>query len=216
MLILMLLCFVVFFASAQPCCSDGAPLVFMRRNGQMFRRIVHGTKEVVANSDRSISSLSRTAALPYRVVVGRRSAALPHNSDPERTTKRPGGIVGLRTVVAHEDAAVATITIERATKFSDVRRRLHPTRCLLIKVSQFLQLEILFFGQKLNAHGRGHIRGRGFRSMFFPRLPPFPVVANTDAAFGSFHGTIKEDVFARLFILTNDIRFAAGAFHFIE
>ena len=40
-------------------------------------------------------------------------------SDPEPATERPGGIVCLRTVVTHEDAAVAAITIERAAEFSD-------------------------------------------------------------------------------------------------
>ena len=44
----------------------------------------------------------------------------------------------------------------------------------------------------------------------------FAVVANTTAALGTFRRTIEENVFARLLVMTNDIRFAAGPFHLVE
>ena len=80
-------------------------------------------------------------------------------SDPQPATERPGGVVRLRAVVTHEDAAVAAITIELAAEFSDIIRCFHPTRRLRIEISQLLQFEISFLRQKLNAHGRGHNHG---------------------------------------------------------
>src|ERR1035441_3255529 len=79
------------------------------------------------------------------------------NLDPERVTERPAGIVRLRTVVSHEDAVVAAITIEHTAEFSDISRCCNPARRLRIELAQLLQFEILFFRQKLNAHGCGHI-----------------------------------------------------------
>src|SRR6266542_2555823 len=108
------------------------------------------------------------------------------NLDPERATECPGAIVRLRSVVTHEDAAVAAITIERATEFSNISRCFHPARRLRIEIPEFLQLQILFFHQKLNAHGRSHIHSGVFRSMFLSRFQPFPVVTNTGAAFRTF------------------------------
>src|SRR5208282_5387744 len=107
-------------------------------------------------------------------------------SDPYRATEPPAAIVRLRTVVTHEDAAVAALIIERAAEFSDVSRCFHPARRLRLEISKPLQLLIFFFRQKLNAHGRCHIHGGVFRSMFFPGLKPFTVVTNTGAAFRTF------------------------------
>src|SRR5450432_2123491 len=90
--------------------------------------------------------------IDFREVVSHDGPCGSH-LDPERATKTSGSIVRLRTVVTHEDAAVAAITIERATKFSDIRRCCNPARRLRIELAQLLQLEILFFRQKLDAHG---------------------------------------------------------------
>src|SRR5882672_9902542 len=120
--------------------------------------------------------------MPYRS-CGRATLLRRPDLNPERATERPGAIVRLRTVVTHEDAAVAAITIERAAEFSDISRCFHPARRLRIELTQLLQLQIFFFRQKLNAHGRGHIHGRGFRSSLLARQPSFTVVTNTGAVF---------------------------------
>lgn len=73
---------------------------------------------------------------PVRLALAR----APRTLDPERATERPGGIVRLRAVVTHEDAAVAEITVERAAEFSDVSRCCNPARRLRIELSQLLQL----------------------------------------------------------------------------
>src|ERR1039458_1100799 len=106
--------------------------------------------------------------------------------NPEPGAEPPAAVVRFRTVVIKEDPAEASITKERTADFSHVRRRFYPARRLRIEISQLLQLQILFFRQKLNAHGRGHINGGVFRFKFFPRIQPFPVVTNTGAAFGTF------------------------------
>ena len=62
------------------------------------------------------------------------------NLDPYPATERPGGIVRLRTVVTHEDTAVAAITIQGAAEFSNIRRRFHPAGGLRIEIPKFLQL----------------------------------------------------------------------------
>ncbi len=55
-----------------------------------------------------------------------------------------------------------------------------------------------------------------FWAMFFAGFQPFAVVTDADAAFGGFGGAIEEGVFARLFIVRDDVRFAAGLFHLVE
>src|SRR5208282_3486476 len=97
-------------------------------------------------------------------------ARAARTSDPERAAEPPAAIVRLRPVVAHEDAAIAAITIERAAEFSDVSRRCNPARRLRIELSQLLQLQIFFFRQKLNAHVRRHIHGSIFWFKFLPRI----------------------------------------------
>src|SRR5882724_11323281 len=92
------------------------------------------------------------------------------NLDPQRATERPGGIVRLRTVVIHEDMVEAAIAKEGALEFPDFRRCFHPARRFRIELSKFLQLSILFFRQKLDAHGSCHIHSGIFWPMFFPCL----------------------------------------------
>jgi hypothetical protein len=48
----------------------------------------------------------------------------------QHATECSGGIIRLGSIVTDEDLAVTTITKERATKLSDVRRGLHPARRL--------------------------------------------------------------------------------------
>src|SRR5262245_59227381 len=136
--------------------------------------------------------------------------------DLERATESPGGIVRLRAVVTREDAAVAAVAIKRSTEFPNIRRGIYPARRLLVELAQLLQREIFFFGQKLDAHFVGQIHGGGFRSSLLARQPSFTVIANTDAAFGSFRRAIPKDVGAGLFILAHNIWFTTGAFHFME
>ncbi|HZZ15455.1 MAG TPA: hypothetical protein VFE08_05800 [Candidatus Sulfotelmatobacter sp.] len=44
----------------------------------------------------------------------------------------------------------------------------------------------------------------------------FTVVTKTSAAFRTPRRTIEKDVFARLFIMTNNIRFTTGSLYFAE
>src|SRR5271157_173883 len=88
--------------------------------------------------------------------------------DPQRRREPPGGIVRFRTVVIQENSVEAAITKEGAAEFSDIRRCFHPARRFRIEISKFLQLSILFFRQKLNAHGRCHINYVIFWSILFP------------------------------------------------
>src|SRR3989304_1190544 len=67
----------------------------------------------------------------------------------------------------HEDIVVAAITKEGAAEFSNIRRCFHPARRFRIEISKFLQLSILFFRQKLNAHGSCHIYSAIFWLMLF-------------------------------------------------
>src|SRR5262245_55323892 len=90
--------------------------------------------------------------------------------NPERASERPRGIVRLRAVVIHEDMIVAAIAKERTVEFPDFRRCLHPARRFRIELSKFLQLSILFFRQKLDAHGNRHIHSGIFWLIFFPAL----------------------------------------------
>src|SRR6266446_5030916 len=98
------------------------------------------------------------------------SAVQSPNLEPKRATERPGAIVRLRAVVTHEDAAIAAITIKRAAEFSNISRCFHPARRLGIEISKFLQLLILFFRQKLDAHRGCQINSVIFWFMFFPRI----------------------------------------------
>src|SRR5262245_29410296 len=145
-----------------------------------------------------------------------RAARRSTNLDPQRAPERSRGIVRLRTVVTHEDAAVAAITIERAADFSDLSRSCNPARCLHVEISQLLQREIFFFRQKLDAHLGSHVHGGGFRSMLLPYFPPFTIVANAHAALRGFRRTVPKNVFARVFVMTNHVRFTSSSFHFIE
>ena len=106
--------------------------------------------------------------------------------DPQRATERPGAIVRLRTIVIHKDLAEAAITKESAAEFSNSSRCSHPARRLRIEISKFLQLSILFFRQKLNAHGRCHIDSVIFRFVFSPGFLAFAVVTHTSAAARTF------------------------------
>ena len=90
------------------------------------------------------------------------------DSDPQRATERPGGIVRFRAVVIDEDGVVAAIAEEGTAEFSDSRRGSHPARRFRVEISKFLQFPILFFRQKLNAHSSRHIYSVTSGLMFFP------------------------------------------------
>ncbi len=136
--------------------------------------------------------------------------------DPERPTKPPGGIVGFRTVVIQKNRVEAAITKQGASESPDGRRRLHPARRFRIESSQFLQLSILFFRQKFNAHGRRHANSAVFWLVFFSGIEGLTVVANTSAAFRTFRRTIIKNVFARLLVVANNVGFTTGSFHFVQ
>lgn len=134
----------------------------------------------------------------------------------QRATEAPSAVVGVRTVVTDEDAIVTAIPINRAAEFPDILRRLQPARRLRVELAQLLQREIFLLRQHLHAHVRRRIQDAVFGFVFLARIQRRAVVAKTDTALGTLRGTIHEDELARLFILTDHIRFAAGAFHFRE
>src|SRR5581483_9867865 len=133
-----------------------------------------------------------------------------------RAAEAASGIVGVGAVVIQENRVVAAIAEEGAAEFSDLRRCLHPTGRLRIELAKFLQLAILLFGEKFDAHGGRHAHGVVFGFVFFSCVQRFAVVAKASAPGGAFCGTIIKNIFARFLILTNYIRFAAGSFHFAE
>src|SRR5262249_16577461 len=106
--------------------------------------------------------------------------------DPHGATERPAGIVRFRTVVIDEDMVEAAIAKEGSVEFPDFRRCFHPARRFRIELTKFLQLSILFFRQKLDAHGSCHTDSGIFWLIFFPSLQRFMVVTNTSAAFRTF------------------------------
>ena len=67
------------------------------------------------------------------------------NLDLDPAAEGSGGIVGFGTVVIQENGVEAAITKEGATEFSDIGRRLYPTRSFRIELSELLQVSILFF-----------------------------------------------------------------------
>ena len=103
---------------------------------------------------------------------------------PERAAKRSATIVGVGAVMPDEDATVAAIAIEGPAELSDLGRRLDPARSFRIELAQFLEREIFFFGQKLDAHGCGHTDGAILRLIFFSRRQRFIVVTKTHAIAG--------------------------------
>src|SRR5947209_16666570 len=90
-------------------------------------------------------------------------------SDPQRSTEASGGIVRLRTVVIQEHRIVAAIAKEGAAELSDLRRGFHPARRLQVELAEILKLPVLFFRQKLDAHGRRQIDGAILWLVLFPR-----------------------------------------------
>src|SRR5262249_31786728 len=50
--------------------------------------------------------------------------------DSQRTTERPGGVIGFGTVVIREDSSEPAIAKESAAQFPHLVRRFHPTRSL--------------------------------------------------------------------------------------
>src|SRR5437763_703047 len=123
------------------------------------------------------------------------------SSDPHRGPEPSTAVVGVRAVVPHKDATVATITIEGPTEFSDLSRRLYPTRSFRIEVAQLLKFEVFFFGQKLDTHGRRHTNGATLRLMFLSRFQCLIVVTKTYPTFRSLRRTINKHVLAGLLIL---------------
>jgi hypothetical protein len=83
--------------------------------------------------------------------------------------------------VIHEDTTEAAITKEGAAELSHICRCFHPTRRLRIEISKFLQLSILFFRQKLDAHGRRHIEHAILRFEFLSRIQRFTSLVNVEA-----------------------------------
>src|ERR1019366_6854876 len=86
----------------------------------------------------------------------------------------------------YEDTAEAAITKDSASEFSNIARGFQPTRRLRVEISKPLQVLILFFRQKLSAHGRCHIHGAVFRFVLLPGIQRFTVAAKTGATFRTF------------------------------
>src|SRR4051812_37221602 len=85
---------------------------------------------------------------------------------PERATESASAVVRLCTVVVHEHAAETAVAKQSAAEFSHFRRCLQPARRFRIELAKFLQLAILLFGQKLDAHSGGHVHRACFRFKF--------------------------------------------------
>jgi hypothetical protein len=99
---------------------------------------------------------------------------------------------------------------------SDVVRRLDPARRLGVERAELLQLAILLFGQELDAHGSGHPERAVLRLVLLAFVERFVVIADAPAARRAFRCTIVEKKFAGLLVVADDVRLAAGSFHFIE
>lgn len=84
----------------------------------------------------------------------------------------------------HKDMAIATITKQGPTKFSNLRRCLYPALRFRIKFSKFLQRTILVFTQKLDPHSGCEINSitRRVNSFLLSFFLPFSVVTDTPAA----------------------------------
>lgn len=117
----------------------------------------------------------------------------------------------------YKDTAVAAISKDAAAEFSDLGRGLDPTLRFCIKFSKLLQLSIFFSIQKLDPHRGREINSVASRMnpLLFSRFLPCPVVTNASAAFRALRGAVIKNVLARLFIVTNNVRLAAGDFHCI-
>ena len=89
-------------------------------------------------------------------------------SNVQHPAKPPPAVVRFRAVVTDEDAAVTTITINRAAEFADLRRRPQPARRLRVELAQLLQREIFFLRQHLHAHVRRRIHDAVFGFVFLP------------------------------------------------
>jgi hypothetical protein len=114
--------------------------------------------------------------------------------------------------------AEAAVGKDGAAEYPDIGRCLQPGLRLGVELSDFLQLSLLFFRQRLNAQGGCHIDNIACRMQPFllPSLLAFTVVTNISPAFRSFRRAIAKNVFARFFVMTDDIRFTASSFHFTE
>ena len=88
----------------------------------------------------------------------------------------------------HEDMAVATIAKEGAAEFSNSSRCLDPALRFRIKFSKFLQLSILVFIQKLDAHSGCEINSVTSRvnTLLFSSHLPFSIVTDTSTTFRTF------------------------------
>jgi len=138
-----------------------------------------GPESTVRNSAApAIRNWTTVISPPLPSGLNRCSEVLPHPSwagshrghrlDPHRATEPPGTIVRFCTVVIHEDMVVAAIAKQGAAQSSYLSRCFHPARRLRIEISKLLQIQVLFFRQKLNPHGSSHISGAVFWFVFFP------------------------------------------------
>jgi hypothetical protein len=68
----------------------------------------------------------------------RRRTLCRTNSNPERPTESPAGVVRVRAVVIDKNVAIAAITEERTAAFSDIGRRADPARRLRVEIAKLL------------------------------------------------------------------------------
>ena len=130
-------------------------------------------------------------------------------SEPRKPLR---SVVRLRAVVIHEYLVIASIAEEGAAERPDVGRCPDPARGLGVEVAELLQISVLLFGEKVDAHRGSHFDRAVRWLVLFPCLERFTVVTGASASRRTFCGTVAEDELAVVFS-TNDIRFTARGFH---
>src|SRR5579871_6340372 len=78
--------------------------------------------------------------------------------NPQQTPETARTVEARTGVVINEDAIEAAVAEDGAAQPGDFFRRLQPALRLRVKAAQLLQLAILLFVQRLNAHARGHVQ----------------------------------------------------------
>ena len=137
-------------------------------------------------------------------------------SDPERATEPSRGIVGVRAVVEHEDRVVAPVAEDGAAELPDLGGRPQPTRRLKIELAKALQLRYCSSVSSSMPMAAAMSTALSLGLELFPRLQRLAVVAKAPTALGAFRRAVEKDDFARLFVVADDVRLAAGSFHLAE
>ena len=113
----------------------------------------------------------------------------------------------------NEYLSIASIAEEGSSECSNVSWRLDPAGSLDIKLTELLQLSVLLFRQKFDAHRGSHLDCAVLRLVLLPGLTRFSVVTGTSASYRTFCGAVTEGEVSGVLILANDIRFTACGLH---